>query len=60
MVSTKFFPCGPNSHAVRTIALRPPAAAMACSPASLERPYAPCGPVGASSGYGSVAVPSNT
>ena len=39
IVATKFFPCGPNTHAVRTIAWASgAAAATACSPASFERP----------------------
>jgi hypothetical protein len=38
IVSTKFFPPGPNSQAERTMALRGAAWATARSPASLERP----------------------
>jgi hypothetical protein len=38
IVSTKFVPPVPNSHAVRTIAWAAVAAATACSPASFVSP----------------------
>ena len=39
IVSTKFLPPAPNSHEERTMRWFGLAAAVACSPASLERPY---------------------
>ena len=49
MVSTKFLPPAPNSHDERTMKWRGFASAVACSPASLVRPYAESGFTGSDS-----------
>ena len=61
MVLTKLPPVSPYTHAVRTTQDRSGSSRRtARSPASLVRPYAERGPIGASTSYGVVASPAKT
>src|SRR5262249_37423505 len=60
IVLTKLPPAAPYTQAVRTTHASTGESSTARSPASLLAPYTEAGPVGASTGYGSPAVPGNT